>query len=95
MDKISTSPVTSSKEQATGQVPVFHGKCIYNPNGKATEYSEWTVNYYNGCTHNCSYCYNNHSLMSATVGGTTVRLKKQLVDETTAYKIFQSKLLKY
>lgn len=70
-------------------------KSIYQPNGKANEYSPWACNLYNGCPHNCVYCYNKHSLMSATVGGTTVRLKKQLVDETTAYKIFQSELLKY
>ena len=70
-------------------------KSIYQPNGKANEYSPWTCNLYNGCPHNCVFCYNNHSLMSATVGGTTVRLKKQLVDKTTAYKIFQSELLKY
>ena len=95
MDKISTNPVTSSEEQATGQVPVFHGKCIYNPNGKAAEYFEWAVNYYNGCTHNCSYCFNNHSLMSATLGGTNVRLKKSLVDEQTAYEIFCRELQRH
>ena len=33
--------------------------------------------------------------MSATVGGTTVRLKKQLIDEATAFKMFQSELKKY
>ena len=33
--------------------------------------------------------------MSATVGGTIVRLKKQLVDEATAFKIFQKELKKY
>ena len=79
-----SSPVTSIEEQATGQVPVSHGgKCIYKPNGKAGEYSAWACNLYNGCTHNCSYCFNNHSLMAATVGGTNVRLKKSLVDESS------------
>lgn len=70
-------------------------KSIYQPNGKANEYSPWACNRYNGCPHNCVYCYNNHSLMSANVGGTTVRFKIQLLDKTTAYKIFQSELLKY
>lgn len=70
-------------------------KTIYQPNGKANEYSRWACNLYNGCPHNCLYCYNNHSLMSATVGGTTVRLKKQLIDEATAFKMFQSELKKY
>lgn len=71
------------------------GKCIYKPNGKAGEYSAWACNLYNGCTHNCSYCFNNHSLMAATVGGTNVRLKKSLVDEQTAYEIFCRELQKY
>ena len=70
-------------------------KIFYQPNGKANEYSPWACNLYNGCPHSCLYCYNYHSLMSATVGGTTVRLKKQLVDEATAFKIFQSELKKY
>ena len=96
MEKIPPSPVTSSEEQATGQAPVsYHGKCIYKPNGKAGEYSAWACNLYNGCPHNCSYCYNNHSLMAATVGGTNVRLKKSLVDEPTAYEIFCKELQKY
>ena len=70
-------------------------KTIYQPNGKANEYSRWACNLYNGYPHNCLYCYNNHSLMSATVGGTTVRLKKQLINEATAFKMFQSELKKY
>ncbi len=89
--------------QVGSQVPVqgqeetrksFKGKAIYRPNGKAAEYSEWACNFYNGCTHNCSYCYNNHNLMSKTVGGTDVRLKKSLVDEQTAFQIFMAELTK-
>jgi DNA repair photolyase len=30
---------------------------IYEPNGKAREYSPLALNYYKGCTHNCKYCY--------------------------------------
>lgn len=96
MAKLIPSPVTSIEEQATGQVPVSNcSKCIYKPNGKAGEYSAWACNLYNGCSHNCSYCYNNHSLMAATVGGSNVRLKKSLVDEATAFQIFCSELGKY
>ncbi len=79
----------------TGQVSTSHGKSIYQPSGKAGEYSAWACNLYNGCTHNCSYCYNKHSLMAATVGGTSVSLKKSLVDEATAYKVFCQELSKY
>jgi len=96
MEQIVSSPVTDNKEQAAGQVPVLRGgKCIYMPNGKAGEYSAWAANFYNGCIHNCKYCFNNHSLMAATVGGTNVRLKKTLVDEQIAYEIFSKELLKY
>ena len=30
---------------------------IYEPKGKAREYSPLALNYYSGCDHNCNYCY--------------------------------------
>jgi len=30
---------------------------IYTPKGKAREYSPYALNIYNGCNHNCKYCY--------------------------------------
>ena len=30
---------------------------IYQPKGRAKEYSEWAVNLYKGCNHGCVYCY--------------------------------------
>lgn len=30
---------------------------IYEPTGRAREYSPLALNYYSGCTHNCKYCY--------------------------------------
>jgi len=30
---------------------------IYEPRGKAREYSELAVNLYKGCSHACVYCY--------------------------------------
>ena len=96
MENLIPRPVTSIEEQATGQVPVSHSdKCIYKPSGKAGEFSAWACNLYNGCTHNCNYCYNSHSLMTATVGGINVRLKKSLVDEQTAYETFCKELDKH
>lgn len=65
---------------------------IYKPKGKAGEYSTWACNLYNGCSNNCSYCFNNHSIMSQTLGGANVRLKKSLTDEKTAFQIFQKEL---
>jgi len=32
-------------------------KVVYEPAGKAREYSELAVNLYNGCSHGCVYCY--------------------------------------
>jgi len=30
---------------------------IYEPSGRAREYSPLALNHYKGCTHNCTYCY--------------------------------------
>jgi DNA repair photolyase len=30
---------------------------IYEPQGRAREYSPLALNFYNGCTHKCAYCY--------------------------------------
>jgi DNA repair photolyase len=43
----------------------------------------------------CSYCYNNHGITSGVLGGETVRLKKSLVNEATAYDIFCKELDKH
>lgn len=32
-------------------------KVIYEPRGKAKEYADLALNIYNGCTHECVYCY--------------------------------------
>lgn len=63
------------------------GKAIYNPSGKAGEYSYWAVNFYNGCSANCDYCYCKKGVMSS-LWSTTPTLKKSLVDEITAQEIF-------
>lgn len=42
----------------------FNGKAIYNPKGKAGEYSEWACNFYTGCSNNCQYCYCKRGVMS-------------------------------
>lgn len=30
---------------------------LYQPNGRAREYSQWALNIYRGCGHLCTYCY--------------------------------------
>lgn len=44
------------------------GKLIYQPTGPAGEYAKWAVNLHNGCTHGCTYCYNNRGFMSHAFG---------------------------
>lgn len=34
-----------------------HLKVIYNPKGRAAEYSTYAVNVYNGCNFGCKYCF--------------------------------------
>lgn len=63
------------------------GKAIYTPSGKAGEYSYWAVNFYNGCSADCSYCYCKRGVLSS-VWSTTPTLKKSLEDPTKALSIF-------
>lgn len=70
----------------------FHGKAIYQPNGAAYEYGKWACNLYNGCSNQCSYCYNRHCPQSGTLGGDKPTLKMCLKDEDTAFRIFQKEL---
>jgi len=51
------------------------GRLIYQPKGKAREYSPWACNLFNGCTNNCSYCYNKNGVGSKLLGKEDVTLK--------------------
>jgi DNA repair photolyase len=70
----------------------FHGKVIYNPSGKAGEYSYWAANFYNGCSARCEYCYNRHGRGAKILGGDMPTLKSSLYNETTAYSIFMKEV---
>lgn len=50
---------------------------IYQPRGKAKEYSPWACNLYNGCTNRCEYCYNRHGLAANLLGRDTPQLKSK------------------
>lgn len=69
-------------------------KAIYQPDGKAVEYSAGACNLYNGCSNECEFCYNRHCLAAAVLGASTVSLKKSLIDEQTAFQIFCKEILK-
>lgn len=66
----------------------FKGKAIYNPSGKAGEYSYWALNFYNGCSAKCTYCYNRHGITAKVLGANTPTLKKSLQTESHALGIF-------
>lgn len=66
----------------------FKGKAIYNPSGKAGEYSYWACNFYNGCSNGCEYCYCKKGILAKTMGGDKPTIKKMLVDSFVASKIF-------
>ncbi|MFR9541880.1 MAG: hypothetical protein SNH27_07495 [Rikenellaceae bacterium] len=71
----------------------FKGKAIYNPSGKAGEYSYWACNFYVGCSNDCAYCYCKKGVLASHMGGDTPTLKKCFKDEDHAMEIFQKELL--
>lgn len=70
----------------------FNGKAIYNPSGKAGEYSNWACNFYTGCSNDCVYCYCKRGVMSH-VWSNTAKLKKGFKDEKQAIEIFEKELM--
>lgn len=70
-------------------------KIIYQPKGKAKEYSPWAANFYNGCSNKCDYCYNRHCQAKALLGKDDPTLKKALKDEDDAADVFYKELLLY
>lgn len=62
----------------------FNGKAIYNPSGKAGEYSYWACNFYVGCSNMCEYCYCKKGILSNVVGQNKAQLKQCFKDETDA-----------
>ncbi len=71
----------------------FKGKAIYNPSGKAGEYSYWACNFYNGCSNGCTYCYCKKGLLARTMGGDQPTLKKCFRDEDHALELFEKELM--
>ena len=71
------------------------GNLIYQPKGKAREYSPWACNLYNGCTNNCIYCYNKMGVGSKLLGKEDVTLKSGFKNIEDAYFKFQRELDKY
>jgi len=70
----------------------FNGKAIYQPSGKAAEYSKWACNLYVGCSNGCEYCYLKHGRGAAVLGGDKPTLKKCFKNEKHAMEVFDKEL---
>lgn len=71
----------------------FNGKAIYNPSGKAGEYSYWACNFYVGCSNGCTYCYCKKGILAGVMGQDKPQLKKCFKDEADAHFIFLKEML--
>lgn len=71
----------------------FKGKAIYNPSGKAGEYSYWACNFYVGCSNGCEYCYCKKGILKEVMGMDKPQLKKCFKDEKHALEVFEKELL--
>ena len=71
----------------------FKGKAIYNPSGKAGEYSYWACNFYKGCSNGCTYCYLKKGVLAHAMGGDKPELKTCFKDHTHALEVFRKELL--
>lgn len=88
--------VEKKEAAVTGDVPEnnkYHGKAIYQPNGKAGEYSGWACNFYNGCSNQCSYCYLQKG-RNAKIYTPTPTLQKAFKDEDDAVEQFGKEVLR-
>ena len=71
----------------------FKGKAIYNPSGKAGEYSYWACNFYVGCSNGCEYCYCKKGILAGAMGMDKPQLKKCFKDEKHALDVFTKELM--
>ena len=69
----------------------FNGKALYQPKGKAKEYSDWAVNFYTGCSNDCDYCYCKLGVLSHTWSDKP-KLKKCFISERHALEVFNREL---
>ena len=69
----------------------FKGHAIYQPSGKAAEYSQWACNFFTGCSNDCCYCYCKRGVISR-LWDSTPRLKKCFVTENHAFDVFCKEL---
>ena len=54
----------------------MNNNLIYKPKNAAAEYAPWACNPYNGCGHDCAYCYLKRGILKKQLGGSTPVIKK-------------------
>lgn len=69
----------------------FSGKAIYQPSGKAAEYSPWACNFFTGCSNDCEYCYCKRGVLNH-VWDNRPHLKRRFVTEHNAFDVFCKEL---
>ena len=70
-------------------------KAIYQPSGKAREYSPWACNLFVGCSNDCTYCFNKRGVLGTVMGGREPRLKSCFKDSHEAFNTFLRELQKH
>lgn len=73
---------------------MYKGKAIYNPSGKAGEYSNWACNFYVGCSNGCTYCYCKKGILAGAMGQDKPQLKACFNSEKHALEVFEKELKK-
>ena len=68
------------------------GKAIYQPTGKAKEYSRWACNLYVGCSNDCSYCFNKRGVLGTIMGDTVPKLKTCFKNKQEAFETYMREL---
>lgn len=71
----------------------FNGKAIYQPGGKAAEYSKWACNFYVGCSNGCEYCYCKKGILAPVMGMDMPQLKKCFRNIGHAKDVFEKEML--
>ncbi|MBR6842118.1 MAG: radical SAM protein [Prevotella sp.] len=70
----------------------INGKAIYSPKGKAGEYAKYAVNFYVGCSNDCTYCYCKRGILGHAMGAPVAALKKCFKNTADAITVFSREL---
>lgn len=68
---------------------------IYKPKGAAGEYAVYAVNFFNGCSNGCAYCYNKRGVASKVCGAPMPVMKKGYKDEKELWAAFCNELFNH